>query len=162
MSQASGGDAPGSLSGPPDGSSPSGPPSDPLADDSGQPERVFPRESREKEASWDSAEREGKVQYGEDFGKMGKYVKHPNIKVDWSQYHQHGLEQMKKRGLTREMVDEFVKNGKVLSQNNGKKFVFVTREGVSVVTREGKLITAWGEKYFDVNMTQIIKILFGD
>ena len=33
--------------GPPDGS-PSGPPSNPLADDSGQPERVFPKEPREE------------------------------------------------------------------------------------------------------------------
>ena len=56
MSQASGGEAPsptdnGSSSappaGPPDGS-PSGSPSNLLADDSGQPERVFPRESREE------------------------------------------------------------------------------------------------------------------
>ena len=49
--QASGDEAPGSLSGPPDGSSPSGPPSDPLADDSGQPERVFPKEPREEPES---------------------------------------------------------------------------------------------------------------
>lgn len=36
---------------------------------------------------------------------MGKYVKHPDVEVDWSQYSQHGLEQMEKRGLTKEMVE---------------------------------------------------------
>ena len=77
--QASGGDAPGSLSGPPDGSSPSappagppdgspsGPPSDPLADDSGQPERVFPRESREKEASQAEPEGDNKTENPQDY-----------------------------------------------------------------------------------------------
>ena len=60
MSQASGGDAPGSLSGPPDGSSPSGPASGPLADDSGsskgQSERAVTREPGEEETSQEESE----------------------------------------------------------------------------------------------------------
>lgn len=34
------------------------------------------------------------AQYGDDFGKMGQYVENPNIKVDWTQYAQHGAERM--------------------------------------------------------------------
>ena len=100
------------------------------------------------------------AQYGDDFGKMGQYVEHPDVEVDWSQYFQHGLEQMEKRGLTKEMVDSFVK--KALSQSNGEKFAFVTKEGSAVVTKDGKLITAWGSDDFDNNMVEIIKKLFGD
>ncbi|WP_368265213.1 hypothetical protein [Enterococcus innesii] len=36
------------------------------------------------------------VKYGEDFGKMGIYVEHPNIKVDWSKHSIHGLERLDK------------------------------------------------------------------
>jgi hypothetical protein len=51
------------------------------------------------------------AQYGEDFGKMGKYVEKPNIKVDCSQYADHGTKQMQNRGITKAIVDYYVENG---------------------------------------------------
>ena len=61
--------------------------------------------------------------------KMGTYVENLNIKLDWSQYAEHGFDRMQQRGMTQEMVDKIVANGKTLSQNNGSKFVFITQEG---------------------------------
>ena len=101
------------------------------------------------------------AQYGDDFGKMGTYVANPNIKVDWTQYAEHAAERMQQRGMTQEMVNNIVKNGKVLSQNNGNKFAYITQEGVAIVSKEGKLITAWSSEDFDSSMLEIISKLFG-
>lgn len=104
----------------------------------------------------------GLAQYGDDFGKMGTYVKNPNIKVDWSQYSEHGFERMQQRGMTQGMVDQIVANGKVLLQNNGSKFAFITQDGVAVVSKGGKLITTWSSEYYDSAMHEIIIKLFGE
>lgn len=93
---------------------------------------------------------------------MGKYVEHPNIEVDWSKFAEHGLERMEQRGVTKDMVNDFVKNGKVLSQNEGNKFAFITKDGVAVVSKDGKLITTWGKDKFDDNMKEIVKMLWGE
>ena len=102
------------------------------------------------------------AQYGDDFGKMGTYVENPNIKVDWTQYAEHAAERMQQRGMTQEMVNNIVENGKVLSQNNGNKFAYITQEGVAIVSKEGKLITAWRSAHFDSSMLEIISKLFGE
>ncbi|MFN6738125.1 LysM peptidoglycan-binding domain-containing protein, partial [Enterococcus gallinarum] len=101
------------------------------------------------------------VKYGEDFGKMGIYVEHPNIKVDWSKHSVHGLERLEQRGLSKQQVEDFIKDGKVLSQNNGEKFAFITEEGVAILNKQGKLVTAWGKNDFDKEMIDIIEKLFG-
>ena len=103
-----------------------------------------------------------KAELGHDFGEMGKYVEHPNIEVDWSKFAEHGLERMEQRGVTKDMVNDFVRNGKVLSQNEGNKFAFITKDGVAVVSKDGKLITTWGKDKFDDNMKEIVKMLWGE
>ena len=102
------------------------------------------------------------AQYGDDFGKVGTYVENPNIKVDWTQYAEHAAERMQQRGMTQEIVNNIVENGKVLSQNNGNKFAYITQEGVAIVSKEGKLITAWSSADFDSSMLEIISKLFGE
>ena len=101
------------------------------------------------------------AKYGDDFGKMGVYAKNPGVKVDWSQFAEHGFERMAERGVTKDMIESIVQNGKVLSQNGGSKFAYITQEGVAVVSKEGKLITAWGKDNFDSNMIEIVTQLFG-
>ena len=83
---------------------------------------------------------------------LGTYVENPNIKVDWTQYAEHAAERMQQRGMTQELVNNIVENGKVLSQNNGNKFAYITQEGVAIVSKEGKLITAWSDANFDSSM----------
>ena len=100
------------------------------------------------------------AQYGDDFGKMGVYVEKPDIKIDWNQYAEHGMERMNQRGLSHEFVESIIQNGKVLSQNSGSKFAYVTKEGVVILSKEGKLITTWGSAQFDDSMLEIISKLF--
>lgn len=69
---------------------------------------------------------------------------------------------MKQRGMTQEVIDDIVKNGKVLSQNGGNKFAYITQNGVAIVSKDGKLITAWGQSNFDENMLDVIRKLFGE
>ncbi|HGI6573682.1 TPA: LXG domain-containing protein, partial [Listeria monocytogenes] len=96
------------------------------------------------------------VEVGTDFGKIGKLVNHPNIKINWSEYAEHGMSRLKQRGLSKSQVDDFVEHGKVLSQNEGEKFAFITEDGVAIVSKDGKLVTAWGKKDFDEGMKKII------
>ena len=102
------------------------------------------------------------AQYGDEFGKMGTYVENPKIKVDWTQYTEHAVERMQQRGMTQELIDYIVENGKVLSQNGGNKYVFITKEGVAVVSKEGKLITGWTCLDYDEVMIEIVNKLFGE
>ncbi|HAA3929790.1 TPA_asm: hypothetical protein GEP62_09725 [Listeria monocytogenes] len=101
------------------------------------------------------------VEVGTDFGKIGKLVNHPNIKINWSEYTEHGMSRLKQRGLSKSQVDDFVEHGKVLSQNEGEKFAFITEDGVAIVSKDGKLVTAWGKKDFDEGMKKIIGKLYG-
>ena len=101
------------------------------------------------------------AQYGDTFGKMGTYVEHPGTKVDWSQLATHGPDQMMNRGLSKEMVERIVENGKALSQAGGAKHAFVTQEGVVVLSREGKIVTCWAAKDFNEPMKKVIEALFG-
>ncbi|PYY29086.1 WXG100 family type VII secretion target [Paenibacillus illinoisensis] len=101
------------------------------------------------------------AQYGEDLGKMGTYVENPSIQVNWSEFAEHGLARMEKRGVTQDMVDNWVETGKALSQNEGAKYAFVTREGVAIVSKEGKLVTTWGKDNFDEGMLEIVEKLYG-
>lgn len=86
---------------------------------------------------------------------MGTLVENPSIKVNWDAFAEHGLERMAQRGVTQEMVDSWVANGKALQQG-ANKYLFVTKEGAAVVTSEGKLVTTYSE-----NMTNIVKQLYG-
>jgi len=102
------------------------------------------------------------VKYGDEFGKMGKYVQNPGTKVNWSQYAEHGYGRLTERGMSKELVDSIVTNGKALEQAGGTKYAFITQEGVAVVTIDGKLVTAWSKNFFDDSMKEIIKSLFGN
>ena len=75
-------------------------------------------------------------------------------------YAEHGMERMNQRGLSHEFVESIIQNGKVLSQNSGSKFAYVTKEGVVILSKEGKLITTWGSAQFDDSMLEIISKLF--
>lgn len=100
------------------------------------------------------------VKHGEDFGKMRTYMEHPNIKMNWSKHSVHGLERLEQRGLSKQQIENFIKDGKVLSQNNGEKFAFITEDGVAILNKQGKFVTALGKNDFDKEMTDIIGKLF--
>jgi hypothetical protein len=92
---------------------------------------------------------------------MGTYTEKPDLKVDWNQYSDHGVnDSMVNRGITQDMVDSYIAYGKALAQGNGK-YAFVSPDGVAIVVYNGKLVTTWSSSNFDENMFEIIKKLFG-
>lgn len=98
---------------------------------------------------------------GTTFGKYGTLLSQsPNVNVDWSKYAEHGLKRMAERGITKNMVDLWVSTGKVLQQG-ADKFMYITQEGVAIVTRDGKLVTAYSKLQFDDNIKTVVKQLFG-
>jgi RHS repeat-associated protein len=102
-----------------------------------------------------------KVEIGTSFGKLGTLIENPSIRVNWDAFAEHGFERMAQRGVTKEMVDSWVANGKALQQG-ANKYLFITKEGAAVVTKEGKLVTTYSSKFFDDNMIKIVKELFGE
>ena len=101
------------------------------------------------------------VEVGYDFQKFGKYVKNPDIVIDWDKCTNHAWKRIQERGLTRQDIDDIVKNGKTLLQDSGNKFAYITKDGVVIIDKDGKIITAWGKNDFDDNMKMIVEKLFG-
>ncbi|HEY4431382.1 MAG TPA: hypothetical protein VGN87_10115 [Paenibacillus sp.] len=52
---------------------------------------------------------------GDSSGKSGTLITNSGTKIDWSKVSSHGLERMTDRGVTKEMAESWVKNGKALS-----------------------------------------------
>ena len=95
---------------------------------------------------------------GMDYGKLGKLVENPNIKVDWGQYTNHGLKRMLERNISSDMVNNWVSTGKALQQSNGQ-YLFITDDGAAVVDATGKLITAMSKLDFDETMLGVVNDL---
>jgi hypothetical protein len=100
------------------------------------------------------------VALGTQFDKLGKLVSNPKIAVDWANTTTHGLQRMAERGVTQKMVEAWMSSGKVLQQT-GDKFLYITQQGAVVVNKAGQVVTAYGSKYFDSNMQEVVKKLFG-
>ena len=100
------------------------------------------------------------VSLGTQFDKLGKLVGNPKITVNWADTTAHGLERMTERGVTQKMVETWMNSGKVLEQT-GNKFLYITQQGAVVVNKAGQVVTAYGSKYFDSNMQEVVKKLFG-
>ena len=96
--------------------------------------------------------------YGDKVGELGTYVKNPKIKVNWSQTTQHATQRMAERNMSQSAVNSIVKNGYAFSQGGGK-YMFLTKNGVAVVTDTGKLITTYGKAQFDDVIIQLLKLL---
>lgn len=69
-------------------------------------------------------------------------VEHPNTKIDWSKTSSHGMDRMTERGVTTDMAESWVANGKVLEQAGGSKHLFFTPNGAIVVATDGTVVTA--------------------
>lgn len=102
------------------------------------------------------------VDIGYDFGKSGKYVNHPGTKIDWDKLATHAPNRFTERGMSISMADDIVSNGKALSQSNGAKHMFVTKEGVVVVATDGTPVTGWTSANFDDVMKEIVLKLWGE
>ena len=98
---------------------------------------------------------------GDDFGKAGTLVENPGTKIDWSKVSTHGEQRMNERGVTREMAESWIENGKALSQNNGSKHLFFSEEGAAVVATDGTLVTTIPKSKYDDVYKALSTSLFG-
>lgn len=98
---------------------------------------------------------------GTSFGKLGTLIANNRQQIiDWGKTTFHAINRMEERGVTQGMVELWVKTGKALQQL-GDKTLYVTKQGAVVVDKLGKVITAYTSEFFDANMQEIIKKLFG-
>ena len=98
---------------------------------------------------------------GTTFGSLGTLLaNNPGIDVMWDKLDTYAQGRMVERGITQEMVNVWVQTGKVLEQG-ANKLVYITKEGVAILTRAGQLVTTYTKADFDANMLDIIKRLFG-
>ncbi|SEI79682.1 WXG100 family type VII secretion target [Paenibacillus polymyxa] len=102
------------------------------------------------------------AQIGDTFGKSGTLVENPGTQINWSNSSNHALERMQERGVTKEMADSWVENGKTLSQNNGSKHLFFSKEGAAVVANDGTLVTVIPKSKYDDAYKTLSKSLFGE
>ncbi|MDP4097660.1 WXG100 family type VII secretion target [Paenibacillus sp. P96] len=98
---------------------------------------------------------------GDSFGKAGTLVENPGTKIEWSKVSTHGIERMNERGVTKEMAEFWVENGKALSQNNGSKHLFFSEEGAAVVANDGTLVTVIPKSKYDDAYKALSRSLFG-
>ena len=98
---------------------------------------------------------------GTDFGKLGTLIANNGRQViDWYRTTRHGFLRMSERGVTRNMVETWVRTGKALQQA-GDKILYITKQGAVVINKTGQVITAYTSKYFDANMQKIVERLYG-
>jgi len=98
---------------------------------------------------------------GTDFGKLGVLIENSGQQVvDWENKIWHGIQRMAERGVTKDMVELWVRTGKTLQQS-GDRILYVTKQGAVVINKIGQVITAYTSKDFDENMKEIVIKLFG-
>ncbi|MED4781965.1 hypothetical protein P9579_15025 [Brevibacillus choshinensis] len=100
------------------------------------------------------------VKVGDKIGNLGTLVNNPGIKVSWESARQHALNRIAQKGVTSEMFESWVKNGKAIMQDENT-YLFLTKEGVAVVSKEGIPQTAYTAEYFKDHIKNAITQIFG-
>lgn len=101
---------------------------------------------------------EGTAKVGAQIGNFGKLVKNPNVK--WVSSREHALNKVMKRGITKNKIRSWIKNGKVIQQD-ADTFMYVTKDGVAILNKSGVLQTAYGKDQFREPIKNAIKQLYG-
>lgn len=103
----------------------------------------------------------GKVaKIGDDIGNLGKMVKNPNLNVNWGSAREHALNRMSKNGVTQDMFESWVKNGKAIQQDSNT-YLFLTKDGVAVVSKNGIPQTAYTSAQFKDHIIDAITQVYG-
>lgn len=98
---------------------------------------------------------------GTSFGKLGTLIENDGQQiVDWTKTTAHGLKRMAERGVTKDMIELWVKTGKALQQTPDK-ILYITQQGVVAVTKAGRVVTTYSSDYFDAEMQRVVECLFG-
>lgn len=67
---------------------------------------------------------------------------------------------MEQKGVTTDMFESWVKNGKAIQQGENT-YLFLTKDGVAVVSKNGIPQTAYSAQYFKEHVIDAITQLFG-
>ena len=98
---------------------------------------------------------------GDQIGNLGTYVKNPGISVNWNNVRQHALNRMDKSGITKEQFESWVQNGKAVQQD-ANTFMFLNREGVAIMSKDGIPQTAYSASKFKDHINGAVIKLFGE
>jgi uncharacterized protein YecE (DUF72 family) len=102
----------------------------------------------------------GIAKIGDKIGNLGKLVDNPDVKVNWGDAREHALNRMSKHGITQEMFEHWVKDGKAIQQD-GNIYLFLTKEGVAVISKEGIPQTAYTSAQFRDHIKNAITQIYG-
>ena len=62
--------------------------------------------------------------------------------------------------MSKSLINSVIKNGKVLQQT-ANKFAYISKKGVVIIESNGKIVTAYSNKFFDETIKGYVKQLFG-
>lgn len=102
----------------------------------------------------------GSSMLGRSFGKLGKIVENPGLKVDFTNLSDYAMRRMAQREISKGLVNATVRNGVTLLQSTGR-YLFLTPQAAVVTSAVGKLITTYSSADYDQAMQEIIRIIFG-
>jgi len=93
---------------------------------------------------------------GTKIGDLGKVVGHPVQTI--TDLSTHALKRAGERGLTRELMEQTVSGARlVLDQPRTNTYLYMTKDAVVILNRNGEVVTTYGEDYFDDAIQQIVK-----
>jgi hypothetical protein len=99
------------------------------------------------------------LKVGDKVGNFGVLVGKPNLQ--WLSSRTHALNRMKEQGLTDLQVKSWIQNGKVIQQD-ANTYMYVTKEGVAILNKDGVLQTVYSQDKFQDPIKQAITQLFGN
>lgn len=74
-----------------------------------------------------------KLKIGASVGKLGTLVKNPGIKINWSLYAKHGTDRMIERGMTKTMVEVYLKMEKYCNRELINGCTYLKKEQLYLV-----------------------------
>lgn len=96
----------------------------------------------------------GTIPVGSAFGKLGKVVANPGLRI--TSISTHAMNQAITRGITSPTALSIVRNPLVVLQQSSGNYLYLSRTGVVVLNAEGKMITTYSSQFFDDAINGII------
>lgn len=95
---------------------------------------------------------------GRTYGKLGTVVAYPPTITMVGFASQHALDRAVGREVTTQDRFETLKSPVVvLEQRSGAQYLFISERAAVVINTMGKLITTYGVRDFDANITQLLR-----
>jgi hypothetical protein len=96
---------------------------------------------------------------GRSFGRLGTVIENPGITIRGfrgSVTPGHAINQIVARGLSPGVVRATVANPTVVLEQAGGRLLYLTDQAAVVMTREGQVVTAWGQRDFLPSVLEVL------